>query len=63
MGRDAYRPTNTSQRFTISVAFLIGPYEEQMAERVRRCVVEELLAMGAEITAVRVELSGQISAW
>ena len=63
MGRDAYRPSKEPQRIAIGVTSLVGPDHDQAAERVRRSVVQELLAMGAEVVAVGVELSGQIAAW
>jgi hypothetical protein len=63
VGRDAYRMTNESQRLSVVVDLLVGPYCPCPAERVRHLVVEELLKMGTQINSVRVDIKGQMASW
>ena len=63
MGADAYHPSNEPQRIAVEVDLLIGPYQPALAEHIRHSVVEPILEMGAEITAIRIEITGQIASW
>jgi hypothetical protein len=62
MGTAAYHPTNQTQRISVHVELLPGPQQTSVIERVRRSIIEELLQMGAEITAVHVHITGQMAA-
>ena len=63
MGADAYHPSEQSQHIAVEVEFLIGPYQPALPERIRTAIVEPILEMGAEITAIRIEITGQIASW
>ena len=63
MGADNYHPSNQPQRIAVEVELLIGPYQPAVMERVRHSIVEPILEMGAEITAIRIEITGQIASW
>jgi hypothetical protein len=63
MGKDAYYPTEKPQRIAVEVQLLPGPYQPAVIERIRQSIVEPLLDMGAEITAIRIEITGQIASW
>ncbi len=51
------------QLVTVGVDLLPGPLTEAIAGRVLHIVVDELLNIGAEVTAVRVEISGPMATW
>jgi hypothetical protein len=63
MGADSYRPSNELQTIAVEVQLLIGPYQPALAERIRHSIIEPILDMGAEITAIRIEITGQIASW
>ena len=63
MARHTSRRNAKAQRVEVAVEVVPGPYQELVAERLLRCVVETLLEMGAEPTAVRIELTGPIASW
>jgi hypothetical protein len=63
MGKDAYYPSEKPQRIAVEVQLLAGPYQPAVIERIRLAIVEPLLDMGAEITAIRIEITGQIASW
>ena len=63
MGNDAYYPTNQTQHIAVEIELLPGPYQPAVIERIRHAIVEPILDMGAEITAIRIEITGQIASW
>ena len=60
---DLAHPADGPQRITVGVDLLPGPLTEAVAERMLQIVVEELLRIGAEVTAVRIEVHGSMAAW
>lgn len=56
-------PDAEPQRVVVDVDVLPGPFIEAIGERLLRVVTDELLRTGIEITRIRVELHGRISAW
>ena len=56
-------PADSPQRITVGVDLLPGPLTEAIAARMVHLVVEELLNIGAEVTAVRVEIRGWMATW
>ncbi len=63
MGAEIYHPSNEPQHITVQVELLIGPYQPALVERIRHSIVEPILEMGAEITAIRIDITGQIASW
>ena len=57
------RPADTPQHITIGVDLLPGPLIHAVAERLLQIVVDELLRVGTEVTAVRIEIRGQMVTW
>lgn len=51
------------QQLAVAVDLLPGPYTEAVAERMLHVVVDELIAIGADVTGVRVEIHGSIGCW
>jgi hypothetical protein len=60
---DAAHPADGPQRITVGVDVLPGPLTNAIAERILQIVVNELLSIGAEVTAVRIEVRGWMAAW
>lgn len=60
---DLPHPADTTQRITVGVDLLPGPLTEAIAERMLSIVVEELLNIGADVTAVRIEVRGWMATW
>ncbi|MGH9215604.1 MAG: hypothetical protein ACRDZS_05055 [Acidimicrobiales bacterium] len=56
-------PDAQTQRVVVDIDVLSGPFIEAVGERLLRLVTDELLRTGMEITRIRVELHGRISAW
>lgn len=51
------------QQVGVLVDVLPGPSTDAVAQRMLELVVEELMSIGAEVTAVRVEVRGHIASW
>lgn len=51
------------EKITVSVDVVPGPYTEMIAERMCQVLVQALLDIGAEVTAVRIELLGDMASW
>jgi hypothetical protein len=60
---DLPHPADSPQRVTVGVDLLPGPLTEAIAERILHIVVEELLNIGAEVNAVRIEIRGWMATW
>lgn len=60
---DLPHPADSPQQVTIEVDLLPGPLTEAIAERILHLVVEELLNIGADVTAVRIEIRGWMATW
>ena len=56
-------PDTEPQRVVVDIDVVPGPFIEAVGERLLRLVTDELLSTGMEITRIRVELHGRISAW
>jgi hypothetical protein len=56
-------PDAEPQRVVVDIDVLPGPFIEAVGERLLRAVTDELLRTGMEITRIRVELHGRVSAW
>lgn len=56
-------PDAQTQRIVVDIDVMPGPFIEAVGERLLRVVTDELLKAGMEITRIRVELHGRISAW
>jgi hypothetical protein len=50
-------------QITVSADVVPGPYTEMVAERMLHVLVHTLLEIGADVTAVRIEILGDISTW
>ena len=60
---DLPHPADSPQRITVGVDLLPGPLTEAIAGRPLHLVVEELLNIGAEVTATRIEIRGWMATW
>jgi hypothetical protein len=56
-------PNEDPQRITVAVDVVPGPLTEAFAGRLVHLVVEELLQVGADVTAVRIEIQGDMATW
>lgn len=56
-------PADSPQPITVGVDLVPGPLTEAIAARMVHLVVEELLNIGAEVTAVRIEIHGWMATW
>ena len=56
-------PADDPQQINVSVEFLPGPLTEAVAARMLQLVIAELLELGTEVTAVRVEIRGWMASW
>ena len=53
----------TPQQVGVLVDLLPGPSTDAIAQRMLEIVAQELMSIGAEVTAVRVEVRGHIDSW
>ncbi len=60
---DSPHPADNPQCVTVRVDLLPGPLTEAIAGRMLHIVVDELLNIGADVTAVRVEIRGPMATW
>ena len=60
---DLPRPADSPQCINVGVDLLPGPLTQAIAGRMLHIVVEELLNIGAEVTAVRIEIRGPMATW
>ena len=60
---DLPHPAGSPQQVTIGADLLPGPLTQAIAERILHIVVDELLNIGAEVTAVHVEIRGPMATW
>ncbi|MGH9067037.1 MAG: hypothetical protein ACRD0J_06065 [Acidimicrobiales bacterium] len=51
------------QRISLRVELLPGSCTEAVAERMLQIVVEELVSISTEVTAVAVEVRGDLATW
>ena len=56
-------PDAEPQRVVVDIDVVPGPFVDAVGERLLRVVTDDLLKTGMEITRIRVELHGRISAW
>jgi hypothetical protein len=56
-------PADDPQAIKLRVDLLPGPLTEAVAQRMLHIVVSELIELGAEVTAVRVEIKGWMASW
>lgn len=56
-------PDASTQRLTMAVDIIPGPFAPEIAARILGLIVEELRAVGADIVAVNLNIRGDMASW
>jgi hypothetical protein len=56
-------PDEHPQRVTVVVDLVPGPFTPDVASRMLHVLTHELLELGADVTSVRLEITGPMASW